>query len=103
MAAFVEDLRARAVTPHIAVQDHLTKNGKRRKTKIGARTTRHPGYADSQRIRKRIEEVFGWIKVIGGQDKTKFRGRRRIEASFTLGLAAYNLMRLPKLLGHAPP
>ncbi len=103
VAAFVEDLRNRRVTPHIAVQDHLTKTGKRRKTKIDGRTTRHPGYQISQRIRKRIEEIFGWVKVQGGQGKTKFRGRERVDASFTLALAAYNLVRLPKLLAEVPP
>ena len=101
--AFVEDLRERNVTPHVAIQGRLTKTGKRRKTKIDGRVTRHAGYAVSQRIRKRIEEIFGWLKVQGGQDKTKFRGRRRVEASFTLALAAYNLIRLPKLLAEAPP
>ena len=103
VAAFIDDLRARNVTPHIAVQDHLTKTGKRRKTKIDGRTTRHAGYAISQRIRKRIEEIFGWVKVQAGQDKTKFRGKRRVDASFTLALAAYNLIRLPKLLAEIPP
>ena len=101
--AFAEDLRARNVTPHVAVQNHLTKTGKRRRTKIDGRVTRHPGYAVSQRIRKRIEEIFGWVKVQAGQDKTKFRGRRRVDASFTLALTAYNLIRLPKLLAEAPP
>ena len=103
VAAFVEDLRNRRVTPHIAVQDHLTKTGKRRKTKIDGRTTGHPGYQISQRIRKRIEEIFGWVKLQGGQGKTKFRGRERVDASFTLALAAYNLVRLPKLLAEVPP
>ena len=103
VADFVEELRERKVTPHVAVQDHLTKTGKRRKTKIDGRPTRHAGYAISQRIRKRIEEIFGWVKVQGGQDKTKFRGRQRIDASFTLALAAYNLIRLPKLLAEIPP
>jgi transposase len=103
VAAFVDDLRERKVTPHIAVQDHLTKTGKRRTTRIDGRTTRHAGYAISQRIRKRIEEIFGWVKVQGGQDKTKFRGRQRVDASFTLALAAYNLIRLPKLLADIPP
>jgi len=103
VADFVEKLRDRKVTPHVAVQDHLTKTGKRRKTRIDARTTRHSGYAISQRIRKRIEEIFGWVKVQGGQDKTKFRGRRRVEASFNLTLAAFNLVRLPKLLAEIPP
>lgn len=102
VADFVDDIRDRNVTPHIAVQDHLTKTGKRRKTKIDARTTRHPGYGASQRIRKRIEEVFGWVKVQAGQNKTKFRGRDRVDASYTLALAAYNLIRLPKLLAVPP-
>ena len=103
VASFVEDPRRRDVTPHVAVRDHLTKTGKRRKTKIDGRTTHHPGDAISQRIRKRIEEVFGWVKVPGGQAKTKFRGQRRVEASFTLGLAAYNLIRLPRLLAETAP
>ena len=102
-AAFVGDLRERKVTPHIAIQDHLTKTGKRRKTKIDGRTTRHAGYRISQRIRKRIEEIFGWVKVQAGQNKTRFRGRQRVDASFTLALAAYNLIRLPKLLAEIPP
>ena len=103
VADFVEDLREREITPHIAVQGHVTKTGKRRRTKIDGRTTRHAGYGVSQRIRKRIEEIFGWVKVQGGQQKTRFRGRRRVEASFVLALAAYNLVRLPKLLAEAPP
>lgn len=103
VAAFVEALREREVTPHVAVQGHLTKTGRRRRTKIDKRTTRHPGYAVSQRCRKRIEEVFGWAKVQAGLAKTKFRGRRRVEASFTLALVAYNLVRLPRLLAQTPP
>jgi len=99
VTAFVEDLRQQNITPHIAVQDHLSKTGKRRKTKIDGRTTRHIGYQISGRIRKRIEEIFGWVKVQAGQAKTKFKGRRRVEASFTLAVTASNLMRLPKLLG----
>jgi transposase len=102
VADFVTELRRRRVTPHIAVQDHLTKTGKRRKTKIDGRTTRHPGYGLSLRIRKRIEEIFGWAKTTAGQAKTRFKGQRRVEASFTLALAAYNLVRLPKLLGAGP-
>lgn len=95
---FVSDLRARSVTPHIARNDHVTKTGKRRKTAIDARTLRHAGYAISQCCRKRIEEVFGWAKTQAGLAKTRFRGARRVEASFTLALAAYNLIRLPKLM-----
>src|SRR6202021_4025707 len=59
---FVHDLRDRSVTPHIAIEGHLTKTGKRRKTAVDGRTTRHIGYDISQRCRKRIEEIFGWIK-----------------------------------------
>ena len=103
VAAFIEELRERMVTPHIAVQDHLTKTGKRRKTKIYGRTTRHPGYGVSQPCRKRVEEVFGWAKTSAGLGKTKFRGKWRVDASFTLALAAYNLVRLPKLLAEMPP
>ena len=98
---FVTDLRARRVTPHIAIDGHLSKTGKRRKTAIDKRTLRHPGYEISQRCRKRIEEVFGWIKSSAGLAKVKLRGRARVDAAFTLALAAYNLIRLPKLLGAA--
>ena len=95
---FVHDLRDRSVTPHIAIDGHLSKTGKRRKTAIDARTTRHAGYDISQRCRKRIEEVFGWIKSSAGLAKIKLRGRDRVGAVFVLALAAYNLIRLPKLL-----
>jgi Transposase DDE domain len=70
----------------------------RRSSAIDGRTTRHPGYARSQLVRKRIEEAFGWIKVIAGQGRTKFRGRERVAWAFTFAAAAYNLTRLPKLL-----
>ena len=63
-----------------------------------AGTTRHPGYGASQRVRKRIEEAFAWIKAIAGQSRTKLRGLARVRWSFTLAAAAYNLVRLPKLL-----
>jgi IS5 family transposase len=102
VTAFVQDLRDRSVTPHIAIDGHLTKTGKRRKSAIDRRTTRHPGYAVSLRCRKRIEEIFGWIKSAAGLTKVKLRGRARVDATFTLALAAYNLIRLPRLLG-APP
>ncbi len=98
---FVHDLRDRSVTPHIAIDGHLSKTGKRRKTAVDGRTTRHIGYDISQRCRKRIEEVFGWIKSSAGLAKVKLRGRARVDAAFTLALAAYNLIRLPKLLGIA--
>jgi transposase len=96
---FVADLRARAVTPHIAIDGHVRKSGKPRATAIDRRTTRHAGYRVSQRCRKRIEEVFGWLKSSAGLAKVKLRGRLRVDTAFTLALAAYNLIRLPKLLG----
>jgi transposase len=98
---FVHELRSRLVIPHIAIDGHLSKTGKRRKTAIDGRTTRHAGYDISQRCRKRIEEVFGWIKSSAGLAKVKLRGRVRVDAAFTLALAAYNLIRLPKLLAAA--
>jgi len=95
---FVHDLRDRSVTPHIAVDGHLSKTGKARKTAVDGRTTRHVGYDISQRCRKRIEEVFGWIKGSAGLAKVKLRGRERVDAAFTMALTAFNLIRLPKLL-----
>jgi transposase len=95
---FIGDLRARRVTPHVAIDGHLSSTGKPRSSAMNARTTRHPGYAVSQRCRKRIEEIFGWAKGAAGLAKVKLRGRARVEAVFTLALAAYNLIRLPKLL-----
>jgi transposase len=95
---FVHELRGRSVTPHIAIDGHLSKTGKPRKTAVDGRTTRHAGYDISQRCRKRIEEVFGWIKSSAGLAKVKLRGRDRVDAAFTLALVAYNLVRLPKLL-----
>lgn len=99
--AFIKALRERKVTPHVAVDGHLSKTGKPRATAIDARTKRHPGYDVSQRRRKRIEEVFGWIKSSAGMAKVKLRGCARVNAAFTLNLAAYNLIRLPKLLAGA--
>ena len=96
---FVQELKARAVTPHIAIDGHLSKTGKPRKTAIDGRTLRHAGYAVSQRCRKRIEEVFGWLKSSAGLARVKLHGCARVDAAFTLALAAYNLIRLPKLLG----
>jgi len=102
VAGFVDDLRVRKVTPHLAVNDHRTKTGKRRRSAIDGRTTRHPGYAISQRIRKRIEEAFGWIKTAAGFAKAKHRGLGRVGWMFTLKACAYNLVRLPKLLDPGP-
>ncbi|MGH2819680.1 MAG: IS5 family transposase [Actinomycetota bacterium] len=91
-AGFVADLRTLNITPHVA------QNTSGRRSAIDARTTRHPGYAASQRIRKRIEESFGWIKTVGGLRKTRHRGTARVGWMFTLTAAACNLVRLPKLL-----
>jgi len=97
-ASFISTLRQMHVTPHIARHDAMLKTGKRRRSKIDQRTTRHPGYVSSQRIRKRIEEAFGWAKMIAGLGKTRYRGTRRVAYQFTFAMAAYNLIRLPQLL-----
>ena len=78
------------VRPHVACR--------LRGSAIDRRTTRHPGYAASQRIRKRIEEAFGWMKTIGGMRRPMRRGTDRVGWSFIFMAAAYNLVRLPKLL-----
>jgi transposase len=91
-ADFVNELRSMNVTPHVA------QNISHRRSAIDGRTTRHGGYGVSQRIRKRIEEAFGWIKTVALQEKTRFRGIARVGFAFTFGAAAYNLVRLPKLL-----
>jgi hypothetical protein len=92
VAGFVAAVRGLNVTPHIA------QNTSGRRSAIDARTTRHPGYAVSQRVRKRIEEAFGWIKTTGGLRKTRHRGTARVGWLFTLTATACNLVRLPKLL-----
>jgi transposase len=99
---FIEALKQRNVTPHIAVNGNVRWNGVPRQTAIDRRTTRHAGYWISQRIRKRIEEVFGWTKTIGGLAQVKVRGLAKVDAAFIFGLTAYNLIRLPKLLGLSP-
>jgi hypothetical protein len=91
-ADFVEELRTMNVRPHVS------QNTNRRRSAIDRRTTRHPGYAASQRIRKRIEEAFGWIKIVAGLRKTKLRGEPKVDWAFTFAAAAYNLVRAPKLI-----
>jgi transposase len=95
-ADFVAALRRLEATPHVA------QNLSGRRSRIDLRTLRHPGYLASQRARKRIEEAFAWIKTIAGQAKTSFRGTARVGWAFTLAAAAYNLIRLPKLLRALP-
>lgn len=92
---FVAEMRRLGVTPHV------TQNTKGRRSAIDGRTTRHAGYATSLRIRKRIEEVFGWMKTVGVLRKTRHRGTERVGWMFTFVAAAYNLVRLPKLLAGA--
>ena len=89
-AEFVADLRQACVTPHIAQ--------KSRYSAVDARTTRHEGYALSIKHRKRIEEAFGWAKIIGGMAQTVYRGIERVRSRFILTMAANNLARLPRLL-----
>ncbi len=95
---FVGDLRARGITPHIAVNGTVSKLGVVRKTAVDEATRSSDGYAISQRCRKRIEEVFGWIKATAGFAAVKVRGKPKVDATFTLAVAAYNLIRIPKLL-----
>jgi len=89
---FVLRCRAIGITPHVA--QHTTK----RSSRIDGRTTRHPGYLVSQRRRKRIEEVFGWMKTVGLLRKTRHRGIERVGWTFLFTAAAYNLVRMRNLL-----
>jgi transposase len=86
---FVDTLRALDATPHIAQ--------KQKSRTLDRRTTRHPGYAISQCARKRIEEVFGWMKTVGGLRKLRHRGGGRVNWQFLLAAAAYNLVRMRTL------
>ncbi len=90
---FVADLRQKCVTPHVAQ--------KIKGSAIDGRTTRHAGYAVSQRKRKLVEEAFGWGKTIAGLAKVKVRGLPRVRFKFTFAMAAYNLIRMPRLLAAA--
>ena len=95
---FVMELRELGITPHVARNAYDTGTARRRSA-IDGRTTRRDGYAVSQKKRKRIEEIFGRLKTIGGLRQTRFRGLDRVRMAFTFALAAYNLIRLPKLVG----
>jgi transposase len=88
---FVASCRALGVTPHLA--RHTTK----RRSAIDGRTTRHPGYATSQRVRKRVEEIFGWVKTVGGGRKLRYVGLERNRMWALLTGAAYNLVRMSNL------
>jgi transposase len=89
---FVQEMRDHQVTPHVALKAT---------TIIDARTTRHSGYAISQQKRKRVEEIFGWLKTVGGLRKTRHRGVARVGWMFTFALAAYNLVRMRNLAAAA--
>ena len=95
-ADFVEELRTLNVRPHVA------QNTSGRRSAIDRRTTRHPGYAASQRIRKRIEEAFGWVKTGAGMKRARLRGLDRVGWAFPFAGAAYNLIGLTKLLTASP-
>jgi len=90
-AEFVKELRSLKITPHVA------QNDTNRKSAIDGRTTKHPNYAVSQRIRKRIEEGFGWMKTVGRIRKTMYRGIEKIAWQLDLHAAAYNLVRMKNL------
>ncbi len=87
---FVSDVRALKITPHVAAKDRFSA--------VDGRTTRHAGYATSQRRRKLVEEPFGWMKTVGGLAKLRHRGKVKACALFTFTCAAYNLVRLRSLL-----
>ncbi len=88
---FVEAMRELNVTPHVA------QNDKNRSSAIDQRTTRHEGYAISQKYRKRIEEIFGWMKTVGNLRKIKYRGQAKVSWHFDFAAAAYNLVRMRNL------
>lgn len=90
-AGFVADVRAMGFTPHIAP------NTTRQRSTIDGRTTRHRGHVSSQRIRKRIEEPFGWVKTIAGGRKLRYKGRDRNSAWFKMTIATYNVIRITAL------
>jgi transposase len=94
---FVQALRVLNAVPHVA------QNCTGRKSAIDGRTTRHPGYAISQRLRKRVEEIFGWIKTVGNLRKTRHRGTERVGWMFTFTAAAYNLVRIRNLAATVSP
>jgi transposase len=90
--AFIDQLRERGLTPHVA------QNDVNRASAIDGRTTHHPGYRISQRRRKMVEEVFGWMKTVGLMRKTRHRGRPLVASIFLFTAAAYNLVRMRSLI-----
>jgi transposase len=96
--AFVQGLKARKIATHVAINGTVSKNGKARKTAVPPEVATSLGYAISQRLRKRIEEGFGWMKTVGGLAQVKVRGLDKVRAAFVFAMAAYDIVRLPKLL-----
>ncbi len=92
-ADFVRACRERGITPHVAQT-----RDKRRRSAVDGRTVRHAGYEISQRIRKRVEEIFGWTKTVASFRKTRFRGQARTQLAAHLVAAAYNLIRISNLM-----
>jgi hypothetical protein len=88
---FVAEARQMHATPHVA------QNQKRRNSAMDGRTTRHAGYAISQQRRKRVEEIFGWMKTVGGMRKLRHRGLQLVGWMFTLAAATYNIVRIRNL------
>jgi IS5 family transposase len=91
---FVRTCRELEVTPHVAQNAHAS-----HPSAIDRRTTRHSGYLASQKVRRTIEKSFGWLKTYGGWRKTRFRGTARVALDACLSVAAYNLLRMARLLG----
>ncbi len=89
--AFVDGCRNERIVPHVA------QNDKTRKSRIDGRTTKSTGYETSQKIRKRIEEIFGWMKTVGGLRKLRYRGIRRVNWIFVFCSAAFNLVRMTNI------
>ena len=96
-AEFIEELHRMKVTPHVA------QNKSRRRSAVADEIAASEGYAISQRIRKRVEEAFGWAKTVAGLRKMRHRGLLKVDWQFTLAMAAYNLVRQPKLLAEVVP
>lgn len=95
-ASFAREVRELGVAPHVAQITH-------RRSAIDGRTTHHPGYRVSQRIRKRVEEIFGWGKTVGGLRRTRYRGQRRTQFWAYIVGSAYNLVRMTRLLPDEAP
>jgi transposase len=91
---FIAECRKRRITPHVARNEHA-----RKRSAIDGRTTSRPGYSISQRVRKLVEEIFGWAKTVGNFRRTRFKGRERTQHAWYMVGAAYNLIRVAKLMG----